>query len=243
MKYLTRSTFAFLLFVFCLPLQADLREVFVCNYKDGKGMQDVMGARDFYVAQSKKAKLDVPQAFIWTPWKSFSDIDMLWFNVHEDFAAFAARADAGAGSAEMAAVAERFDSVADCNSGLMSREVVFDGGKFEIKNPPAVIGSNACMLRKGVRTDDLKELWGHARTVLGGMKEYENHIVYATTPLTPGAASPDIFVYSVHESATAMATKQAAFMKSEDGSLLASHFDSLLDCNNSLWIGQSATDQ
>jgi hypothetical protein len=243
MKYLIRSTSAFLLFVICLPLQADIREVFVCNYNDGKGIQDVMDARDFYVSQSKKAGLDVPQAFIWTPWKSFSDIDLLWFNVHEDFAAFAKQADAGAGSAEMAAVTEKFDSVADCNSGLMSREVVFDGGKFEIENPPAIIGSNACMLKKGMRADDLTQLWSHARTVLGSMKEYENHIVFATTPLTPGPATPDIFVYSVHESATAMATKQAALMKTEGGRLLASHFNSLLDCNNSFWIGQSAIDQ
>ena len=243
MKYLFRSTFAFLLFVFCLPLQADLREVFVCNYKDGKGMQDVMEARDFYVAQSKKAKLDVPQAFIWTPWKAFSDIDMLWFNVHEDFAAFAKLSDAGAGSPEMAAVTERFDTVADCNSGLLNREVIFDGGKFEIKNPPAVIASNACMLKKGVRPGDLKDLWSHARMVLGGMKEYENHIGYASTPLTPGAGTPDIFVYNVHESATAMANKQAAFVKSEAGMELSRHFNSLLDCTNSLWIGQSAIAQ
>ena len=186
---------------------------------------------------------DISSRNFFAPWKSFSDIDLLWFNVHEDFAAFAKQADAGAGNADMAAVGERFDSVADCNSGLLNREVIFDGGKFEIENPPAVIGSNACMLKKGVRTGDLDDLWSHAKMVLGSIKEYENHIAFRSTPITPGPTTPDIFIYSVHESATAMATKQAAFAKSEGGSGLARHFNSLLDCTNSFWIGRPVIEQ
>ena len=237
MKYVLRFVFASL-FVFSLQAQADIREVFVCNYKEGKGMQDVMDARDFYVEQAKKAKMDTPPAFVWTPWKAFTGIDLLWFNVHEDFAAFAANADAGAGSEEMAAVGARFESVATCQSGLLSREVVFDGGEFEIENPPAVISSNACMMRDGVDRSDVDDLFGHARSVLGSIDDFKNHIVFASTPITPSADTPDLFIYAVHESATAMANKQAAFMASDSGPLLAKHFNATLDCGSSFWIGQ-----
>ena len=96
MKYFSRFTFASLLLLFCLPLQADVREAIVCTLNDGKGIDDVMDARDFYLKQAKIANLETPPAFLWTPWKAFTDIDLVWFNVHEDFAAFAKQADAGA---------------------------------------------------------------------------------------------------------------------------------------------------
>ena len=134
MYHMKRVILASLVLLICLPLQADIREAFVCNYRDGKGLEDVLAARDYYVEQFGKADLETPQAFVWTPWKSYGDIDLLWFNVHEDFATFARRSDAGAGTDAVAAIMARFNKVADCQSGLLSREVVFDGGKFDIPN-------------------------------------------------------------------------------------------------------------
>lgn len=84
----------------------------------------------------------------------------------------------------------------------------------------------------------MDDLWEYARTVLGGMGEYENHIVFASTPITSGPNMPDIFIYNVNESTSAMATKQAAFMKSDAARMLGKHFRATLDCSNSLWIGQ-----
>jgi len=53
-----------LLVSFSIPIQADVREVFVCNYLDGKDMDDVLSARDFYLKQAKKAGLETPMAYV-----------------------------------------------------------------------------------------------------------------------------------------------------------------------------------
>ncbi len=230
-----------LMLVLCLPLQADVREVFICNYADGKGMDDLMSARDFYVKEAKKAGLNTPTAFVWTPVKVIGPNvpDVLWFNNYETEAEFAAQADAFAASEAMVKVVENFNSVMTCQSGIASREVLFDGGEFNIENPPAIITSNACNRNPGVRPGDLKDLWDHARGVLGSMDAYKNHLSFLTTPMTPGANSPDLFIYSVHENMSAWAAKRAAFGASEAAGGLARHFQSVLNCSASVWAGQN----
>lgn len=133
---------------------------------------------------------------------------------------------------------ERFDTVADCDSILATRDVVFDGGKFAIENPPAIISSNACNLKHGVRMSDLGDLWSHISGVLGGIKEYENSIFYRSTPITPGQNAPDFFLYGVHENVSAWAAKRKAFAESEGGAGLGRHFQSVIDCTTSLWFGK-----
>ena len=84
---------AFLVFAIATSwsAQADVREVFICNYLDGKDMGDMMSARDYYLKQAKKAGIDIPNSFVWTPYKtSSSTSDLLWFSNYENLAAFAA---------------------------------------------------------------------------------------------------------------------------------------------------------
>jgi hypothetical protein len=229
-----------LILVLSLSVQADVREVFVCSYNDGKDMDDLMSARDFYIKEAEKAGIETPTAFVWTPVKVMGTgvPDVLWFNTFDNGMAFAKSADAFAGSAAMEKVTDRFNSVMDCQSAIASREVMFDGGEFAVENPPAIIVSNACNMHQGIRYSDMGELWGHARNVLGGIEAYKNHMSFVTTPMTPGPGAPDLYLYSVHENMTAWATKRAAFQSSAGGALLASHFQSLLDCTTSVWAGQ-----
>ena len=74
--------------------------------------------------------------------------------------------------------------------------------------------------------------------VLGSMDAYKNSMVYVTTPMTQGPNTPDLFIYGVNENVSAWANKQAAFAASEGGPGLGRHFQSVLDCNSSLWMGQ-----
>ena len=220
-----------------MPLQADVREVFVCDYLDGKDLADVMSARDFYLKQAKKAGIEAPESFVWTPYKASVDFDLLWFSNYDSMASFAAQADAGAASPEMTAVQARFDTVVKCDSSLGMRNVIFDGGELAV-TPPAIITSNACNLQHGVSRDNLEDLWDHVRQVLGGKDEYKNGIFYSFTPVTTSARTPDLFLYGVSDTVTDWASKRGAFAGSEDGPALARHFEATLDCNNSLWFGQ-----
>ena len=217
--------------------QADVREVFMCNYLDGKDLEDVMSARDFYVKQAKKAGIEIPASFVWTPYKTTATSDLLWFSHHENLAAFAATADAGAASPEMTAVQARFDSVVKCNTAIGTNNLIFDGGELDV-TPPAIITSNACNLKPGVGAAELKDLWGHVRATLGGMEEYKNGVFYSHTPITSSSTTPDLFLYGVSDTVTDWASKRAAFAASQAGPSLGRHFQAVMECNNSLWMGQ-----
>jgi len=230
---------AFLIFAIsaCLSVQADIREVFMCNYLDGKDLEDVMSARDFYVKQANKAGIEIPTSFVWTPYKTTATRDLLWFSNHENLAAFAATADAQAASAEMAGVQARFDSVVKCNNAIGTRNLIFDGGSLNV-TPPVVITSKSCNLKPGVRAADLEDLWSHIRATLGGMDAYKNGVFYSYTPITTSSSTPDLYLYGVSDTVTDWANKRAAFGASEAGAALGRHFQAVMDCNNSLWMGQ-----
>ena len=231
---------AFLVFAIATSwsAQADVREVFICNYLDGKDMGDMMSARDYYLKQAKKSGIDVPNSFVWTPYKtSSSTSDLLWFSNYENLAAFAATADAQAASPEMTAVQARFDSVVKCNTAIGTRNLIFDGGELDV-TPPAIITSNACNLKPGVGAAELKDLWGHVRATMGGMDEHKNGVFYSYTPITTSSTTPDLFLYGVSDTVTDWANKRAAFAASQAGPSLGRHFQALMECNNSLWMGQ-----
>ncbi len=224
--------------MFSAPAQADIREVYVCNYHDGKGMADILSARDYYLKQAKKAGLATPDAFVWNLYKGAVPADAIWFTNHTDMMAFAKQAQAEGASPEMAAVNARFETVVDCEASLASRQQVFDGGAFAVSGDTALISANACMLNDGVSPADLKDLWGHIKGVLGGMDEYKNFLLYASTPLTPGANSADMYLYGVNDNLTAWAAGRAAFGESKAAESLMRHFQALMSCDASLWIGQ-----
>ncbi len=240
MKRLEMFVIGSLMLVLSLSLQADVREVYICNYADGKDMDDLMSARDFYVKEAEKAGLEAATAFVWTPVKVVGDKvpDVLWFNNYEDEIAFAKQSDAFAASAPMEKVNERFNSVMNCNSAIASREVVYSSGEVTGSNPPAIIVSTACMVHPDVSAENLEDLWGHVRGVLGSIDAYKNHLLYRTTPTTSGRNSPDLRLYSVNSNMTDWASKRAAFQASEATPMLMRHFQSTLDCTTSLWTGQ-----
>ncbi len=240
MKRLEMFVVGSLMLVLSLSLHADVREAYICNYADGKDMDDLMSARDFYVKEAEKAGLEPATAFVWTPVKAGGDRvpDVLWFNNYDDEIAFAKQSDAFAASAPMEKVNERFNSVMTCNSAIASREVVYNSGELTGSNPTVMIASTACMVRPDVSAENLEDLWSHVRAVLGRIDAYKNHLLYRTMPTTSGRNSPDLRLYSVNSDMTDWASKRAAFQASEATPQLMRHFQSTLDCNTSLWTGQ-----
>jgi len=236
-KVLLAVSFGFML-MFGAPAQADVREVYVCDYLDGKDMDDILLARDYYLKQSKKAGLTTPDAFVWNHFKGSANADVIWFNNYTDMMDFAKQSDAAAGSSEMASVNQRFDTIVDCTPGLASRETVYDSGDFTVTGGSAIISSNACMLNDGVTSKDLDDLWSHAKSVLSSMDEYNNFLFFASTPVTRGVNSADLYLYGVSDNLTAWAKGRAAFGASDAGQSLSRHLQVLMNCTADLWIGQ-----
>lgn len=225
-------------FMFGAPAQADYREVYVCDYKDGKGMDDVLSARDNYLKQAKKAGIPTPDAFVWNHFRGGATADVIWFNNYENEADWAKQTDASAGSAEMAGVNARFETVVDCSPGLATRKSVYASENFAVDGNSAVISSNACMLNDGVTSASLDDLWDHANGVLSNMDEYSNFLLYASNPVTPGANSADLYLYGVSDSLTSWAAGRAAFGGTDAGQQLGRHFRAMMTCTSDLWIGQ-----
>jgi len=219
-------------------VQADIREVYMCNFLDGKDMNDMLSARDYYLKQAKKSGIATPTAFVWTPYKGNSSADLLWFNNHKNMMEFAKQADEFNGSTAMASAITRFNSVVKCNSILASRDTMFEGGEPPVATPPAIISSNACMFKGNILPADISDFKQHVGEVLGSIPAYKNAVLYASSPLTPANNSADLYLYSVHENLSSWASKRVAFEASKGAAALGRHFQSMLDCTTSLWIGQ-----
>jgi|APSaa5957512535_1039671.scaffolds.fasta_scaffold28333_2 hypothetical protein len=215
--------------------QEDMKEMFSCNFHEGKDMDDLMSVRDFYVKQSKKAGLEIPFAFVWTPIKGDFDYDFIWFNYHADLTAFAQFTDAFDAVPALAAVKTRFDSVADCSSDIVRRWKFYDGGEAPVVTPPAFIASSACILNPGVRMQDLGDLWGHISRTLEGFGRHKAFHHYVVSPFTSGPGSPDLFIYGVHDSVTAWAERDEALRNSETGQGLERLVNAVMSCRTSLW--------
>ena len=62
-------------------------QIFACNFLDGKDMGDLDKATDFFNAQIAKigsADLSDSRAFLWEPYVTNTDYDLLWFSNYPD---------------------------------------------------------------------------------------------------------------------------------------------------------------
>jgi hypothetical protein len=211
-----------------------VREVYVCNYLDGKDMDDLMRVRDYFVSRFDDIGLTDETHFVWTPFKANVDFDLLWFVDHTDMLDFARDADKFDSDAGRA-VQARFDQVISCTSSIALRREIFASGEID-GEPPALISSFACSTREGVDDTALNDLWGHVNGVLGDM-ETSSMLLFASEPIIGSNNAPDLYLYSVENSVEDWATSQTALRNSAAGQQLGRHFNAVLDCTNSLWWG------
>ena len=215
-----------------------VREVFACNFKKGKDMDDLMAARDFFVRQTAKMDVGEQEHFVWTPYKVNTPYDFLWFSNSPDLVSFGKDSDTFNNSPEGQAAQARFDQVADCTSAIaMRRQIFATEGGFS-GGPPAIINSSACKIRKGVDETDLEDLWNHINGVLTGLKLKNGLLGFVSVPMVASPNSPDLYLYGVQGSMEDWATTQVALASSPAGPNLRRHFNLKLDCSASLWFGQ-----
>ncbi|MEM8769537.1 MAG: hypothetical protein AAGE43_19025, partial [Pseudomonadota bacterium] len=63
---------------------------FACNFNDGKDMDDLRSARDFYVRESGKEGLETAPAYVWSLFKGGVPFDHIWFDLYANLGAFTA---------------------------------------------------------------------------------------------------------------------------------------------------------
>ncbi len=210
---------------------------FACNFKDGKDMDDLMSARDYYVSESKKAGVSTPEAYVWSRFKGGVPFDHIWFDLHANLADFAAGAEEYR-NADMSKVDDRFEAIETCEANVSTVRPLFQGGETSPPNGSAFISSNACSFRDGAGPETMADLEGHVGVVLGGLDEYKSVSIFTATPITQGPNSADIYIFSINANPSAWAASVAAVQSSPGGPGLGRHFNGTLDCSSSLWFAE-----
>ena len=223
------------------PAPPGVLETFVCNYKDGQGIDDLLAARDFLVTQAGKAGVALEPAYVWSLFKGAVDIDFVWLSIHQNLASFGAASDQS-GPPEMAGVGAKFGAVADCQNGVMEVRPVFQGSGTS--GPPAqsIISGSACNIRDGVNQEGMADLEGHIAGVLGASSAHNNVAIFAGTPMTGGPNTPDMFLFGSYENYSAWANGVTAIRGSAAGPGLGRHCRDTLDCTQALWNSQRVID-
>lgn len=221
-----------------MPPAPGVLDSYQCVFKPGKDMQDLMAARDFYVKQAAKADYTTPPAYIWQLAKGDAPVDIVWFDLHANLAAFAASADAAAESAEMTTANERFESVITCQSGIGTVQTIQQ--RSEVGDGTAFISSSACMLNHGQSQQDVSDLVMHIAGVAEQMGDKAPNASYLGTPITSGPNTPDFYVFSANESVTAWSEFVTELRTTPAGQMLGRHFNKVFDCSSSMWTGQWA---
>ena len=212
-------------------------DTYACDFNDGKDMDDLMSARDYYVEQYEKNGLTAPTAYLWSLVKGNAPTEMIWFDVHENLKAYAQSADAAAAATGLEKVQERFDAVITCQSSNIATIMpVYQ--RESASSGPVFISSNACNLQHGIRDEHVADLERHIAGVLGGMDGVTPQAIYMATPISAGPNSADRYLFAVNDSVSGWADFVMGVGASEAGAQLRRHFDMVLDCNTSMWSAQ-----
>lgn len=221
-----------------MPPPPGVLDSYQCVYQPGKNIDDLMAARDYYVKQAAKAGFATPPAYIWELAKGDAPIDVVWFDIHENLGAFAASADAAAGSAEIAASNERFDTVVKCQSGIGSVRPIFQRGEPDPNAGPSFVTSSACRLKHGQNQQNVGDLVRHIGGVMEGMGDKAPAASFIGDPITSGPNTPDYYIFSFSPNATAWSEFVRTLVTNPAGQMLGRHFNTVMDCNMSMWTGQ-----
>jgi hypothetical protein len=218
------------------PAPPSVVEGFLCNYNPGQDRDDMDAATAFYKKQAAKAGITLPPSFLWTLNKGAAPYDLVWLSAHQNLAAFGAFADANAASSDMAAVGERYDDVVGCQATLATIDEV-SSREVEI-GAPTTIDSYLCMYRPGASMASMGDLRAHAKLVNDAMGDSAPIGVYQLNPATGGPDTPDVVMFAVHSNTSAWAAYTDHLGTNPAGQALVRHFNAVLDCNMSLWIGE-----
>lgn len=218
-------------------------EAFFCNFNEGKDRDDLNGLRDFYVKQSQKAGLAVPDAYLWTLNKGGSPNAMIWVNMYESLTAFAAANDAYRAAPETDEVDERSEEIIACEAHLGQVSYVFVRDPEQDDAESATLASYACNLRPGHGPAHVGALLEHIASVNASMGDGAMDALIQISPATGTLTTPDLYVVAVsYRGAAAWAQHLADLEAAPGGRAVLAHFNDVLDCQMGLWDAERIVD-
>jgi hypothetical protein len=210
-------------------------EAFFCTYNPGKDRGDLDSATSFYKKQAEKAGITPPPAYLWTHMKGTAPADIVWVAVHQNLVAFGAALDAEAASSEIAAVNERYDTVANCQPNLGVVTPVIAPDPESDYSEGATLATYACNFQPGSGPADLGDLTNHIAGVNAGMGDAGLAAAFQIVPLTSDAQGPDVVFVARASNTEAWATNIATLNTTPAGQSMVRHFNAVVDCGMNLW--------
>ena len=218
------------------PEVPGMAEGFFCKYNPGKDRDDLLSARDNFLKVSEKNDSTPAPSFVWHLLKGSAPVDFIWLSYHESPIAYGNSLDATASNAAVQAAIARFDTVATCGTGLaLARPIVEAELNF---TGPSYIISDTCKVHDNLRQGDMDDLRGHIQSVFSSMDALQGVPVFQLQPITGDADTPDVVMFSVHESATAWATRAVEYYGSDEGQSLERHREKLMSCSTGHFSGE-----
>ncbi len=212
--------------------------IWACNFKAGKGLDDLRAWRDFYVDQlgSIGSAASAVTSAAWTPRLAGSEFDLIWFDYTENMNAFGRGAEEWDASELGVQIDAAWDAMLDCTNSHHFRRQIYDGGQLNV-TPPAVIETFQCRFHPGKSMADVEEAlprWAAVNDRLEGSRAF---LAYMFTPLHSNSGF-DVSYYGVYDSITDYATATTEYLTSAAGQAMNAQWNEIHRCESSMFNGR-----
>jgi hypothetical protein len=218
-------------------------EGFGCNFREGKDINDLDKAVDYYKAQ--RGKIDSPElqkmgSVVWVPYRGNVAVDFVWINNNMTLNGWGKSNLAFESSKVGQATQEKFDEVADCvGSGLSTTELLFSTDEELADDDEVLIESYRCHLRPGKTMADSDAAIAKWRPVMEKAVKATNAatVVFRRLPIISGAGY-DLSYVAVWDDTAAYAMASSAFLSNPANTRSGELFAAAHSCVSAMFKGR-----
>lgn len=215
-------------------------ELFACTYLDGKDWSDVEKVAKSYNAVLKRLGngLEELRSYAWTPYRGNVPFDFLWSTNSPNLNEMARRSMIYDASEEGQAADALWETVVDCQSGLVFQEVILEAKTQPDLSKGYIIESYTCSIKPGKDMGDIRKAiktWHAYVTKIGN----DGPVVMRT--LRVGNYPFDLAYFIVHQDLAAYASSSTNYLTSKGAKATQDAFDAVQTCSGTLWRGQQMT--
>ena len=247
MRMLITTAFAVLALaagaVHAAPPPAQVVQIFGCTLNDGQTQDNVWALTDALTANA--ATQETPDAafglFLWVPYRGATPYDFAFGVLSSDLNSMAAGSASYAASAGAAAIGARFQTLAGCDSAIMTSDQLSEGTIGMTggdRTPDAVVETFSCSINDGSDMDDVDAATKFWQGQIGKIDSaaLKNYQAYQWTPLRGGTGADFVWVGNYSDLAN-WAKGTSDYMNSAAGQAADARFERVSTCTSQMWMG------
>lgn len=215
-------------------------DIWACSFMPGKDMDDLEIWRDFYRAQLDSLDSEEAQAvtaFMWTPRFAGAEVDLVWFEYHENLnvaaRAYTAFEEGGIGPS----VDGMWESILDCEGNQNFRRQIYTGSDFAVTGDSAIIETFRCNFKPGMGFPQVEEALTRWSGVVDSMPNSDEFIAFMFTPFHSGTGY-EVSFYGVYDTLIDYAAQTTDYLTSNQGQAMNLRWQEILLCESRLWTGR-----